>query len=944
MITKIDLKKPQVLKLDGFRVFVDAEWTSGNIPISVQVLIVHPDGFRRSFIVLNELYHYEINHDLLKKWKEKNSAEIVFYNLNDDLNVVHKLLKDFYLKSDQLENTDEYFFCGEVFMFFSFQDLGFAFGWNNIEKQLKKEISLKSKRKIEQRRSITGTLKIEDVSSSKKSNWRIRDLSGITNVSLKEFASSLGINMKDKGKLDDLKSSMDLALLNRTEIFLDYGLGDVLVLEKIFISFLSLVNDTISNTLGLPSKFLFTESSLPLTTGSLVAETFERYVFHHAQTSSQKLYYNFLKRKGITSLPDKKIGPNTPFYLALWSLSLFRKSHTKKAEYLSIFKNLYNSDNLDDIFQKSLDHGETLSKWVCSSPFESLPFSASSIKTLGQGDARTTSLLNCLVSGGRANNELPSQYKLNKVLDVDLQSCYGTALKSLVYPIGLPTIVAFAPNENKITLKSFLERYNKELLPGLYKITVSGKLNFHQDLLFSKVTTCEKMRDSIANFSQKFESENEDVVHFANDFVLAKKECLNAVLTHDLLEIIKQVASNNEYKEIMNLQVETAIFWKKSNQCTSCSEWVEGVLKTPGEMVFDQTDQSICDTRSRLWYALPLEGFIGRLVSRRNEIKKQSKQEVNEVEKIKLKGLQNILKLFINTLYGCLASPYFSIGNVVFADNITAKARCNVWLMCKALNLRQSITDGGIYSPLQVNYFNDDFFIKKPGLATLSDVRKLKKHRSISTKALLDKDWSLYFENGTIFEHLKNIDQIVYDHINNFWEPYNLKLTIPIEHKVENTALVGIYTGKANYALLVYNEESNSFDKKYFRLRGARVGEGDFYPVIYSLHDQLLSGIDDVSIPQFNKTRRILRLATWRIRQTSTSHNDLEKSVRPGQIIEQKVYFYFRDSHYPQLTILDFLKKKRSNFTSSQYMLKDFETFSEFHKRITWINELKIDE
>jgi hypothetical protein len=259
-------------------------------------------------------------------------------------------------------------------MFFSFQDLNFAFGWNNVEKQLKNEISSKSKRKIEQRRSITGTLKIEDYSSSRQNRWRIRDLSGVTNMSLKDFAASLGIEMKDKGKLDDLKSCMDVALLNKTEIFLDYALGDVFVLEEIYFSFLSLVNDTLSNVLGLPSKFLFTEKTLPLTTGSLVAETFERYIFHHSQTNSQKLYYNFLKKKNITNLPDKKIGSNTSFYLALWSLSLFKKSSTKKSEYLTIFKDLYKSDNLDDIFQKSLDHGETLSKWVYSSPFDSLPF------------------------------------------------------------------------------------------------------------------------------------------------------------------------------------------------------------------------------------------------------------------------------------------------------------------------------------------------------------------------------------------------------------------------------------------------------------------------------------------------------------------------------------------------------------------------------------------
>ena len=376
----------------------------------------------------------------------------------------------------------------------------------------------------------------------------------------------------------------------------------------------------------------------------------------------------------------------------------------------------------------------------------------------------------------------------------------------------------------------------------------------------------------------------------------------------------------------MDLEVETAIFWKNSNQCKSCSEWIESVLKNPGEMVFDEKDQSICDTRSRLWYPVPLEGFIGRLVSHRNDIKRQSKIEEDSVKKTKLKGLQNILKLFINTLYGCLASPYFSIGNVVLADNITAKARCNVWMVCKALNLRQSITDGGLYSPLQVNHMSDEPFAVLPGFATFSDMKKLKRHRSVQTGSLMDRDWNTLFERGTVFEEIKNIDKVAYDHINNFWHPYGLKLTIPIEHKIENTASFAIYTGKANYALLTYSKETNMFDNEYYRLKGANLGEGEYYPVVFSLHEQLLNGIDKISLSPSNKTRRILRLPSWRIRQASTKHSESEKKVRPGQIIEQEVIFCFRDSHYPQETIADFLKKKRSNFTSLQYSIKEFET------------------
>ena len=198
------------------------------------------------------------------------------------------------------------------------------------------------------------------------------------------------------------------------------------------------------------------------------------------------------------------------------------------------------------------------------------------------------------------------------VLDVDLKSCYGTALASLEYPIGIPSVVAFCPNEKKLRLKDFLNTYEGELLPGLYKITVSGKLSFEQDLLFSKVTTYDKMREPIIDYNKRFEEGDMDAVHFANDFVLSLMEFLNAVLTHDLLEVLKKVSTNRELKEIMSLQVETAIFWKKSNRCSTCTEWISKVLKNPGEFIFDENNQGVSDTSSRLWYPLSLNDFIGK--------------------------------------------------------------------------------------------------------------------------------------------------------------------------------------------------------------------------------------------------------------------------------------------------------------------------------------------
>jgi excisionase family DNA binding protein len=43
-------------------------------------------------------------------------------------------------------------------------------------------------------------------------------------------------------------------------------------------------------------------------------------------------------------------------------------------------------------------------------------------------------------------------------------------------------------------------------------------------------------------------------------------------------------------------------------------------------------------------------------------------------------GLDAVLKLLINTLYGVLTSRHFAVGNTVVSNNITARARLGAWM------------------------------------------------------------------------------------------------------------------------------------------------------------------------------------------------------------------------------------------------------------------------
>lgn len=128
-----------------------------------------------------------------------------------------------------------------------------------------------------------------------------------------------------------------------------------------------------------------------------------------------------------------------------------------------------------------------------------------------------------------------------------------------------------------------------------------------------------------------------------------------------------------------------------------------------------------------------------------------------------------------------------------------------VWKLVKSLNLSQSITDGGSYTLQEVFFLKPES--KRPGLGTFSDLRLLSAHRSIKTGSLGDRDWSAVFVDPTKHFLFSELDQLAYDHVNNFWSSYGLKLKIGVEHKMSSTALKTAHFAKAHYPQLTWNPE-----------------------------------------------------------------------------------------------------------------------------------------
>jgi hypothetical protein len=378
--------------------------------------------------------------------------------------------------------------------------------------------------------------------------------------------------------------------------------------------------------------------------------------------------------------------------------------------------------------------------------------SGGNIESIVKSYPHTSGILNSITQGGRTNNERWQEFHLKNILDLDFSSCYLNTLKTLDYPIGLPTIVHYDNQQKKLTLKEFLIKYQNELVPHMFTITISGKLKHSQNLLYSKIITVNQL--------EKFKDENK------GHLIILENELINTILTTDLIEALKKICTNTEWNDITNSTVITAMLYKKSDQCTK-EEFLnklEEINSNEKRYVSKKGEGDLIDNRPKCWYPIPLNPLFENL----HLMRQKTKIEKN-------KGLELIIKTITNTIYGVISSPIFGISNTVVSNVTTARARLAIWLTSRALNGIQCITDGHAYNPLTT------FKIKRkkeklPSLSRLSNLYKLKQHRNIEQIKLGNKDWEELYSTKNIKKITENIDSIATKHIEDFWKNYNIDI------------------------------------------------------------------------------------------------------------------------------------------------------------------------
>ena len=572
----------------------------------------------------------------------------------------------------------------DVLFFYSPKDLEYAFGFHTIEPYYRKEFPNKKGYYIVQKRAINANLKTNSVNDSYSIKWKIHDLKGWTNSSLLNLASSEGLIMDKKHSLDTYKTCMDKALQEEPETFLKYGLDDAEILHKIVASKIENTNTLVSKTLGMPNTYVFDLDSIKYSTGSLVSQILEKYMKH------------FFIKKLLEEGVDKK---DTHHYLryVYSKMSLVKGQILKKEENLNTWHAIFNHTSFEKIHAYVTEKKLSNFKLFKEDDVLFKLYSYGSIQFFLNQDTISTSKYNALVSGGRCVNEQPTKMKHSNVLDIDMSSCYGTALEDFALPIGIPTIYSTSSHEKGMSLKEFL---------NMYKITVTGTLRFDQDLIFSKIIDDDKLNTASVAAGKCFENQFSDTPHIHADLVLLRREIINGVITSDVLEAIEKVSSNKELKEFYSLRVVTACMWMKSNKVDSFKDFCTEIFKDEGRFEYSTEFNASLDKRTRKWFSFSLDQFITPLKNQRKAIKNQMKETTDTVLKALLNAVQESVKLVINSTYGILASLFFAVSNAVVADYITARARVNGWYMNKALGTFNTITDGGCFSPELVRFLS----------------------------------------------------------------------------------------------------------------------------------------------------------------------------------------------------------------------------------------------
>lgn len=779
---------------------------------------------------------------------------------------------------------------------------------------------------ISKKRNVSGTIALDSLPCK----IEIKDLLGAFNSTFEKALKSVGMSVRNKNLLTKHdKEDMRIPMKTRPNDTLKYVAHDASDLEEVWKLRVNQINQMVSDALGFNPAY--TMDTCPRSSGALVSDVYNQWLgknYPVLMTTSN----------AIANVVKNEYGIYKSYKDALreWDFSLPLEFEVSRKEKTPVKTT------------RKTKSSKKPRKVVINPANPRHPF-YQSVEGLaiggirGMGMLNTTASLNAIVMGGRCNNEYPIEYSAENVLDIDLKSCYGTALADFYFPVGIPTVYGYLQDEQPITVEEFFKQNGNDLVPSLWQIVVEGTLDFEQDLVYSKLNvTPESIRRDLTKINTGSVEDDThhlgwtaevDRAHISGDFRLLRKELVNGIITSDVWEAITKISSSNEMKGWKQLKVVAAAWYPASKEVTP-EQLQEILCRNAGYKFAAKGTGEVEDKRTRNWCRIPLKDFVGAFVSQRGKYKKQRKFKGDEYD-VRQEGI----KLFINTTYGDLAAPYFAMGNTVLANNITARARLGAWMMNKALATVESITDGGAYPCDRVRFLEPERYKGvRPSFHVLSDYKRLSAHRSIVVKPLFDFDYvynelkrnvvwedgerTLGGDSGTIKDF---VDSKAEQHINEFWGKYGLKLPFGIEHKYENTAKSMVYWGSSDYLFInpvmgvsVKNCVSVDVEEYTIKVRGAKQ---DNHVKKRFLH--YLAGTEELPDSDY-VYEELIGVNQW-LESRKSKKNEWTDIFLPGDSLIKTTVHRPNTNHMPNFTVEQLKAREKRNYMRVQRHKKDRE-------------------
>lgn len=851
---KEDNKSILIEKSLYLNVSLDTEY-SDYAPITLQFTV---EGFFQNInidfavIIVEEKLEQKVPKDIIEKFIFENNCTIAFENLTKENHEAYIPIYIKYIlkKKYNIIFEEETKIIVNLYLFYSIKDLTIAFS-----EDIMLLYYLNKRKGISQTRRIHGKIELKDFTLNTTTNFvfKINDLYGLETGGLKAMAESCGILVDEKTSLDNYKTNMHLALKEVPYTFFTYCLNDCYLLLKILDSKINTYNDILINILKITdSKALFSRQTIPLTVGSIVNLIWTKFFQYKIFKNNSVLILACTKQCILNNL-----SPNYSINKEIFNIISNISNLKQLEEFLTKTNNTQTSNN------KPINSYENIQNYLKKSSIEYKFYQFASSKYLIESSFNSTHTYLSLVAGGRTINERPLEFEIFNGGDIDISRAYAEVMKSLTFPIGRPRILGFSNNDyKKINLGRFMEKYEDSFSGNLYKIIVSGKISFEQDLILSKAITYATLEKR----KKVFKPDQANTFRMTADLTLLRKEIINGVITKPIWDILKKVCNNQEFGQIKNLEVQSAMYWQEKDRVDTIEELSKHYVSTPSSYT---SGFHLKSNENFKWLGVPMKDLIEPLIETRKKYKNQ--------KDVFSKAIQNSIKTVINTSYGVIASSYFEINNTCITDIITSSVRCQVWLMAKAFNLNLTITDGGPYSFQSVSFLTGK---KKPGLDTLSSYYKYSKNSNISLGSLGGINWEIIFLTNINISQTYNLDALAKEHLIKFWSKYNIEINFDIEHKPENIYKKGAYIGKSFYAFLNYNALTGIYDQPMYKIRGVSLNlldQGITISPIYYLLEFILFNDMDINdkfvVPNegFYKTLKLLKLPEYRRSLTKNS-------------------------------------------------------------------------